>query len=199
MQSISVAYPNSLRVFGPQTPEARSFAASNVSTILVELLADAQKCLTTDIDASRAALSQATDLLLGRTSLQTAGPATPRMGGLAPWQARRISAYIDTHIDRAISIETLAEIAALSCSYLCRAFKVSFGEPPHVHIMRKRVERAKTLMLETRDPLGQIASACGFSDQAHLCRLFRRSEGSSPNQWRRQHWVEAENVAQLAA
>jgi AraC family transcriptional regulator len=173
--------------------------ASELSPLVLGLLADAQRTLRTDIEATRAALGRAADLLRGQCADDVDAPATPQMGGLAPWQAKRISAYIDANIERAISIETLAGIAALSCSYLCRAFKVTFGEPPHVHVMRRRVERAKAMMLETREPLSQIASACGFSDQAHLCRLFRRAEGASPNRWRRQHWVEAETGVRLAA
>jgi AraC family transcriptional regulator len=172
---------------------------SQLSPLVLSLLADAERTLKTDIEATRAALGRATDLLLGRRPDPDSREVAPRMGGLAPWQARRISAYIDDNIDRAISIETLAGIAALSCSYLCRAFKVTFGEPPHVHVMRRRVERAKAMMLETREPLSQIATACGFSDQAHLCRLFRRAEGASPNRWRRQHWVEGESLNRLAA
>jgi hypothetical protein len=40
-------------------------------------------------------------------------------------------------------------------------------------------------MLMSREPLSQIAVACGFADQAHLARLFRREMGSAPSQWRR--------------
>ena len=183
------------RGFAPRTEGLND----HLSPLVLGLLADAQRTLKTDLEATRAALGRATDILLGRETACADVRSTPQMGGLAPWQAKRISAYIDDNIDGAISIETLATIAALSCSYLCRAFKVTFGEPPHVHVMRRRVERAKAMMLETREPLSQIATACGFSDQAHLCRLFRRAEGASPNRWRRQHWVEADTGARLAA
>ena len=181
-----------------RTPQPEGLS-DHLSPLVLGLLADAQRTLKTDLEATRAALGRATDILLGRDALCAEPRVVPQMGGLAPWQAKRISAYIDDNIDGAISIETLATIAALSCSYLCRAFKVTFGEPPHVHVMRRRVERAKAMMLETREPLSQIATACGFSDQAHLCRLFRRAEGASPNRWRRQHWVEAETENRLAA
>ena len=51
----------------------------------------------------------------------------------------------------------------------------------------RRMERAKTLMLTTRDSLCQIALACGLCDQSHLNRLFRRVVGTSPWAWRREH------------
>jgi len=174
---------------GRMTAEFHTFDP-RLSPLILGLLTDAQRTLKTDLEATRATLGRATEILLGRAVVEE--PRSPEAGGLAPWQARRISAYIEDNIDGAISIETLAGVVSLSCSYLCRAFKVTFGEPPHVHVMRRRVERAKTMMLETREPLSQIATACGFSDQAHLCRLFRRAENASPNRWRRQHWVEAD-------
>lgn len=184
--------PRSSSSFGGRGGLPFHAVSPELTPLVLDLLLDAQRSLRTDVDSARAALGRAADLLRGRSVDEAAPPAVPQMGGLAPWQARRISRYIDAHIEHSISIETLAGIAALSGSYLCRAFKVTFGEPPHVHVMRRRVERAKAMMLETREPLSQIAAACGFSDQAHLCRLFRRAEGASPSRWRRQHWVERE-------
>jgi AraC-like DNA-binding protein len=47
------------------------------------------------------------------------------------------------------------------------------------------VERAKRMIRSTREPLCQVAVACGFADQAHLCRSFRRWVGVSPAMWRK--------------
>jgi len=46
---------------------------------------------------------------------------------------------------------------------------------------------AQELMLSTNDPLSQIALACGFADQSHLSKQFRRRLGQTPSVWRRQH------------
>lgn len=43
------------------------------------------------------------------------------------------------------------------------------------------------MMLATEEPLSQVALDCGFADQSHFSRLFRRQEGSSPSAWRRAH------------
>jgi AraC family transcriptional regulator len=61
------------------------------------------------------------------------------------------------------------------------------GEPPYAHVMRRRVEYAQEIMRRTHRPLSQIALDCGFADQAHLTRLFRRIAGVSPAVWRRLH------------
>src|SRR5262249_1506686 len=80
----------------------------------------------------------------------------------------------------------VARITQLSTSHFCRAFKTSFGETPRAYILRRRVERAQELMLTTKEPLSQIALACGLCDQAHFSRVFRRIVGETHNAWRRQ-------------
>ena len=106
-------------------------------------------------------------------------------GGLAPWQVRRVTEYIEEHLSSTIRLQDLAGIARLSHSHFCRAFKESLGHPAHAYVMRRRVHRAQGLMLATTESLSQIAALCGMADQAHFCKLFRRLVGESPNAWRR--------------
>jgi AraC family transcriptional regulator len=106
-------------------------------------------------------------------------------GGLAPWQVRRVTDYIEANLAATIRLQDLARIARLSHSHFCRAFKESVGHPAHAYVMRRRVQRAQALMLNTVDSLSQIAAQCGMADQAHFCKLFRRLVGESPNAWRR--------------
>jgi transcriptional regulator GlxA family with amidase domain len=111
-------------------------------------------------------------------------PAPPR-GGLAPWMVCKVSTYIETHLGAAISSADLARLAQQSVYHFSRAFRESFHEPPHKYVMRRRVERAQGLMLQTSLPLAQIAVDCGLADQAHFNRSFRRFVGQSPGAWRR--------------
>lgn len=53
------------------------------------------------------------------------------------------------------------------------------------YVVMRRVERAKTMISGTREPLAEVALACGFADQAHLNRRFREIVGISPGRWRR--------------
>jgi AraC family transcriptional regulator len=118
-------------------------------------------------------------------SYDTKSAASAARGGLAPWQIRKVSAYIEAHLDSKIGVADLAGLAKLSIFYFCRAFRASFGEPPHTYVMRRRVERAQGMMLQTNSSLAQIAIECGLADQAHLNKSFRRFVGESPGAWRR--------------
>ena len=107
-------------------------------------------------------------------------------GCLAPWQVQRVKTLIGERLDQTIHVKDLAEVAQRSVAYFCRAFKRTFGETPHAYIVGCRLDRARRLMLTTDMALSAIALSCGFTDQAHLCKLFRQSEGQSPSVWRRQ-------------
>jgi AraC family transcriptional regulator len=114
-------------------------------------------------------------------------PLTSSRGGLAPWQTRKLRAFIDSNLDARISVNNLADLAGLSPSHFSRAFRTSFGKAPKAYVMLKRVTRAQELMLSCSSPLGQIAADCGLADQAHLTKLFFRFIGATPGAWRRAH------------
>ena len=74
----------------------------------------------------------------------------------------------------------------MSARHFAHAFKATFGTTVSHYIRCRRIERAQQVMLSSTQPLSQIAVACGFADQAHLCRAFREFMGLSPNAWRRE-------------
>ena len=119
----------------------------------------------------------------------SADPRRRRPSGLAPWQALRVRAYVEAALGDDIPVSRLAEIARLSSSHFARAFRASFGVTPAAYVMARRVERAKHMMLGTSGSLSQISLDCGFTDQSHLSRAFRRQVGLPPGQWRRWHRV----------
>ena len=119
--------------------------------------------------------------------MHDATPAAVRAprGGLAPWQVRKLTTYVEMHLDSEIVTGDLAALAKLSTFHFRRAFRESFNESPHTYVMRRRVERAQGLMLHSDVSLAQIAIDCGFADRAHFNKAFRRIVGESPGAWRR--------------
>jgi AraC family transcriptional regulator len=108
-----------------------------------------------------------------------------RRGGLARWQARKAITYIDSHLESRLDVPILAKLVSFSKSHFSRAFKQSLGLPPMTYVKMRRLERAKALMTSTNQQLTEIALICGFADQSHLNRSFRRVIGVSPGRWRR--------------
>lgn len=108
-------------------------------------------------------------------------------GGLAPWQEARVKEYIEANLQAGSGLLELAALCNLSVSHFTRAFKASTGTTPHRWLVERRLARARELMLRTGDTLASIAQCCGFADQSHLAREFRRAEGVSLGAWRRAH------------
>jgi AraC family transcriptional regulator len=106
-------------------------------------------------------------------------------GGLAPWQEARVKEYIEAHLQAGPGLLELAALCKLSVSHFGRAFKTSTGMTPHRWLVARRLARARDLMLRTGATLADIAQCCGFADQSHLAREFRRLEGVSLGAWRR--------------
>lgn len=174
--------------------EATSSVANSMA--LSQLLLDAQRSIASDTSAALRCIEQAVSLLGMPAVLPASAPAR---GGLARWQVERLKRHIEENLDDSIHVADLAIIARLSAGYFSNAFKVSFGQSPHAYIVSRRLARAKELMASSELSLCAIAFDCGFSDQAHLCRQFRRATGASPNAWRRSQCGRVDQPAQLRA
>ena len=109
----------------------------------------------------------------------------PARGGLAPWQQRMVTSYIEEHLAEQISLTTLAQLVHLSPCYFCRAFKQSIGEPPHRYHNNRRIEHAKTLLANRAASVTEIALELGFSETSSLTAAFRRATGMTPTAYGR--------------
>jgi transcriptional regulator GlxA family with amidase domain len=106
-------------------------------------------------------------------------------GGLSPWQARRLVAYIDGRLGGRVSVAELARLAGLSNGHFSRAFKQTFAISARTFLRRRRIEIAQEMMLSTELRLNEIALSCGLCGQPHLSRVFRGIVGETPSTWRR--------------
>ncbi len=110
-----------------------------------------------------------------------------RGAGLAPWRMRRVQDFVEANLAANPSISDLARECDLSASHFTQAFKQTMGMSPHQWCLRRRVERARVMLLSTESSLATIASSCGFFDQSHFSRVFARIENCSPSAWRQRH------------
>lgn len=106
-------------------------------------------------------------------------------GGLACWQQRAVSAYLEDHLAEPISMPTLAQLARLSSCHFSRAFKRSFGMPPRQFHNHLRIERARTMLERTQSSVTEIGFSLGFSETSSFSTAFRKAVGLTPTAYRR--------------
>ena len=109
----------------------------------------------------------------------------PLRGGLAGWQQRIVTGYIEEHLAERIDLGTLAQLARLSRFHFCRAFKKSFGMPPYRYQINRRMEHAKLLLAEPAASVTDIGLTMGFSHTSAFSTAFRRATGISPTRYQR--------------
>jgi len=155
--------------------------------LITDLLDSALRTWDRDRAASRSQIAVAASML--RDALTTAKEEVSpcHVGGLAAWQARKVTRFIDASIESKIRLRDCATQTRLSAAYFSVAFKRTFGITAAHYIRCRRIEHAQRLMLLTPMPLAQVALATGFSNQAHYSRVFRTVTGSTPNIWRRRN------------
>jgi AraC-like DNA-binding protein len=116
-------------------------------------------------------------------SVDRVGPQV--RGGLAAWQQRVIAAYIEEHLAEQIPLASLAQLARLSPYHFCRAFKQSFGLPPHRYHTKQRIERAKVLLHRRPLSVTEIGMTLGFSETSSFTAAFRKATGLTPSNYHR--------------
>jgi len=120
-----------------------------------------------------------------RLNSGTVAAAQRIRGGLAGWQKKQVAQYIEEHLAENISLATLADVARLSLYHFVRAFKQSFGLPPHRFMSRLRVKQAKALLANPDMSVTQVGFNLGFSETSSFTTTFRKHTGLTPTTYRR--------------
>lgn len=115
---------------------------------------------------------------LGRTAAKNA--ARERAGGLSRRALKDAVDYIGDNLEKDLKLTDIARAAHLSPYHFSRLFKQSTGLTPHRYVIERRVQRAKELLCSSTLPIAEIALLCGFANQSHLNRHFKRMLGVSP-------------------
>ncbi len=89
--------------------------------------------------------------------------AVLRPGRAAARRLRMVTDYLQEHLADNVGLLELANIAQLSRSHFCRAFRVSTGLSPHQWLVMARIQKAKELLVSVKLPIADIAVLTGFS------------------------------------
>ena len=118
---------------------------------------------------------------LGRGSKGRIG----REGGCSKRALEQATDFINDNLSQKLTLARIAGAAHVSPHHFARSFKAATGLSPHQYVIRRRVERAKSLLADTDLSVVDVAQAVGFSNPSHLAFHVRRLLGASPSALRR--------------
>lgn len=98
---------------------------------------------------------------------------------------REAYSYMDKHFCENCTLEKIAQAVHVSANHLHTAFMQSEGITPYDYVAKKRIDRAKTLILQGDSSLAQIALETGFCSQSHFTAAFKKSTGQTPARYRK--------------
>jgi AraC family transcriptional regulator len=124
------------------------------------------------------ALAVASRLVAAHSS--AAKPAATPNEGLSGLRLKQVLSFIEDQLAEDLSLEQIAAVAGVSASHVKALFRRSMGMPVHQYVIRRRVERAKDLLIEDSLTMAEIAAASGFAHQSHMARQMRRVLGLPP-------------------
>ncbi len=125
-------------------------------------------------------LARALAVHLVRRYPESAMPARENEGTLGRNRLRKAMEFIHLNLASEIRLDQLARTTGLSPYHFARLFKRSTGLAPHQYVIRRRVERARELLVTTSGGVSEIAVQSGFCDQSHLTTHFKRVYGVTP-------------------
>ncbi len=96
-----------------------------------------------------------------------------------------ITRYLQEHLAEEISLSVLAEQFHLNPQYISQLFKSEIGVNFLVYLTNIRMEKAKKLLLSTALSIAEVAEQSGYGDYRVFTKVFKKSEGSTPSQYRR--------------
>lgn len=111
-------------------------------------------------------------------------PAERKTRALPAWRLRHVIEYIDANLAQDLTLAELAAIAGFSVSHFKPLFKAATGVPVHRFVLERRVEHARSRLLDGRANITQIALETGFSHPSHMARCMRRVLGVNPGHFK---------------
>lgn len=106
-----------------------------------------------------------------------------------PHLLRIILRYIDDHLDKPITIDTLAEHTHMSASNLHLLFRSHMDTSPMRYLHDQRMQAARAALRTPYLSVKEVAAICGYPDVNHFVRTFRKAHGLPPGLWRKQQEI----------
>ena len=99
---------------------------------------------------------------------------------------KQILHYLDEHYTETISLDFLAEEFYISKYYLAREFKKEYGTTIIRYVLAKKITHAKELLRYSNSSIEEIARLCGMDDASYFNKVFKKMEGCTASEYRKQ-------------
>ena len=108
-------------------------------------------------------------------------------GRLTQAQLNRLSTYFAHCGGRRLAVKEMADVVGLSESWFATVFRQTTDMTPLQWQLARRIDLAQKLLCDTTMSIAEISVQLGFTDQAHMTKVFRTVTGDTPAAWRRTH------------
>lgn len=102
--------------------------------------------------------------------------------------------YIEDNISKHITLETISSICNLSPSYFSKVFKREMGITFVEYLNIKKISKAKSMLINTKEPINNIAFELGFEDCGYFIKRFKKLEGITPKKFRDLHYLKDSSI-----
>lgn len=119
------------------------------------------------------------ELILARWLLEGDRPVERRSK-----RAHEIAEYVRIHAHHPLSVEEVAAHFGYAPDHLSRILRQEFGMGAKAFMIEKRLEYIESILLNTNEPIKEVASRCGFEDENIFVKFFKYHEGITPTEFR---------------
>lgn len=154
-----------------------------------EAVRDAMLYIASHSDASTLHLIGHLCLFLDELIQSSSTRQTVRDTQLRDFYIQEAVTYMEQNYQRDLTVEEIADVCKLNRSYFSKLFKEQMGCPPQEFLIRLRLSKAADLMKTSNASIGDISVLCGYPNQLHFSRAFKKRYGMSPREWRSQNKI----------
>ncbi len=139
----------------------------------------------TEVDIDKYLLSRVLKLLSLYTSYSSVKQSVTKPAKTD--YAREAKRYIYSRYNEIVKIDSVAKHLHISRKYLCSVFKVKYNMSPQHYLIKRRLEVAASMLINTELSISELADAVGYTDYTQLSRLFKRHYGCSLTEYRKKY------------
>lgn len=106
---------------------------------------------------------------------------------IVPKKVKHIVEYISANIDKKLEVEELIQNTSWTKRHLTRVFMQYLKISPYQYILKRKIEKANSLLIETDIPINEIAFELGFQNYSSFCNAFKKINEETPENFRKKH------------